>query len=172
MKRLIAVCGSDGDDECLTADALRTAEDVGWHIAQRDGVLICGGRSGIMRAACKGAKRGNGVTVGILPVSKKEANEFVDIPLVTGLGHRRNFLVVNAADAVIAIGGRWGTLSEIAFAVIFEKPLVLISGTGGTVDRIINNSFKSTITSPCYVAESAGEAVEKAFELSNATSKH
>jgi uncharacterized protein (TIGR00725 family) len=128
-------------------------------------VLVCGGRGGVMRAACKGAKEMKGITVGLLPDSKDEANEFVDIPLSTGLGMRRNFLVVSAADVVIGIGGRWGTLSEISFAMIFEKPVVLVAGTGGCVDELASGSLMKASESQLYVAGSAEEAVEKAFAL-------
>ena len=164
MKPLIAVCGSDGDDPNLSEYAIQTAEDVGRYIARSHGILICGGRGGIMKAACKGAKEENGITVGILPNTKEEANEFVDIPIVTGLGHRRNFLVVNSADAVIAISGRWGTLNEISFAMIFDKPVILIKGTGGISDRLITDVFHDLFTSKCFIVNSAEEAVNKAIE--------
>ena len=78
---------------------------------------------------------------------------------------KRNFLVVSAGDAVIAIGGRWGTLNEISFAMIFKKPLILIKGTGGCVDKIIDGSLMQNIESTYYVADSAEAAVEKAFEV-------
>lgn len=162
---LVAVCGSDADDAHLSSVALAVAERVGRGIAQRGGVLVCGGRGGVMRAACKGAKEMKGVTVGLLPDSKDEANEFVDIPLSTGLGMRRNFLVVSAADAVIAIGGRWGTLNEISFAMIFQKPVVLVAGTGGCVDELVTGNLMKESESRFYVAGSAEEAVEKAFAL-------
>ena len=165
MKRLISICGSDGDDERLSDYALETAEKVGRLIAQKGGVLVCGGRGGIMRAACKGAKEANGITVGILPVSKDEANEYVDIGIPTSLGTMRNFLVVNSGDVVIAMGGRWGTLNEISFDMVLGKPLILIKGTGGCVDKIIENEIMQHIESTYYIAESAEEAVEKAFEL-------
>ena len=165
MQTFIAVCGSDGDDMHLSSVALEVAERVGRGIAQRGGVLVCGGRGGIMEAACKGAKEMKGVTVGLLPDSKDEANEFVDLSLSTGLGMRRNFLVVSAADAVIAIGGRWGTLSEISFAMIFEKPVVLVAGTGGCVDELATGNLMKASESRLYVAGSAEEAVEKAFAL-------
>ena len=165
MKKLISVCGSDGDDNTLSSYALETAENVGRLIARNDGVLMCGGRGGIMRAACKGAKGENGITVGILPLSKDEANEFVDIAIPTGIGHKRNFLVVSASDAIIAIGGRWGTLNEISFAMIFDKPLILIKGTGGCVDEIINGNLMQHVESIYHIADSAEEAVDKAFEL-------
>jgi len=163
MNPLIAVCGSDGDDPNLSEYAIKTAEDVGRYIAQNHGILICGGRGGIMKAACRGAKKENGITVGILPNTKDEANEFVDIPIVTGLGHRRNFLVVNSADAIIAIGGRWGTLNEVSFAIIFDKPLILIKGTGGIIDKIISNDFQDFFNSRCFIVDSAKEAVDKAI---------
>ena len=165
MKRIISVCGSDESDDHLSRYALETAENVGRFIARRGGVVVCGGRGGIMRAVCKGAKEENGITVGILPESKEEANEFVDIPIVTGLGHRRNFLVVDAADAVIAIGGRWGTLNEISFSMVFEKPLILIKGTGGCVDEIVNGHIMQDIEFTYHIVNSAEDAVEKAFEV-------
>jgi len=165
MQTFVAVCGSDGDDLHLSSVMLEVAERVGRGIAQRGGVLVCGGRGGVMQAACKGAKEMNGVTVGLLPDSKDEANEFVDIPLATGLGMRRNFLVVSAADVVIAIGGRWGTLSEISFAMIFEKPVVLVSGTGGCVDELASGNLMKQSESRLYVVGSADEAVKKAFSL-------
>jgi len=165
MRTLVAVCGSDGDDVHLSSVALDVAERVGRGIAQCGGVLVCGGRGGVMQAACKGAKEMDGVTVGLLPESKDEANEFVDIPLATGLGMRRNFLVVSAADVVIAIGGRWGTLSEISFAMIFQIPVVLVAGTGGCVDELASGNLMKESESRLYVAGSAEEAVEKAFAL-------
>jgi hypothetical protein len=165
MQTFVAVCGSDGDDVHLSSVALEVAEQVGRGIAQRGGVLVCGGRGGVMQAACKGAKEMKGVTVGLLPDSKDEANEFVGIPLSTGLGMRRNFLVVSAADAVIAIGGRWGTLSEISFAMIFQIPVVLVAGTGGCVDELVTGNLMKESESRLYVAGSAEQAVEKAFAL-------
>jgi len=165
MRTLVAVVGSDVDDTHLSVEALEIAEKIGRGIAQRGGILICGGRGGIMRAACKGAKAENGITVGILPEAKGEANEFIDIPLPTGLGMRRNILVAYAADVVIAIGGRWGTLSEISFAMIFQKPVVLVQGTGGCVDELAQGNLMRETETSCTIAHSAEDAVEKAFRL-------
>jgi uncharacterized protein (TIGR00725 family) len=165
MKRLISVCGSDETDKNLSSYALKIAEEVGKLIAQKDCVLVCGGRGGIMKAACRGVKEENGLTVGILPNSKEEANEFVDIPIVTGLGHRRNFLVISACDAIIAIGGRWGTLNEISYSMIFQKPIILIRGTGGVVDKIVEGNLLNYIESTYWVVDSANDAIKKVFEL-------
>ncbi|NIO20775.1 MAG: TIGR00725 family protein, partial [Candidatus Aenigmarchaeota archaeon] len=96
---------------------MNTAYEVGREIAKRDIVLVSGGMSGVMEAACRGAKTEGGLTVGIIPgTEKSEANPYVDIPVVTGMGHGRNIIVVRSSDAIIAIGGSYGTLSEIAFA--------------------------------------------------------
>jgi len=165
MKINISVCGSDGDDSDLGSYALEVAETVGKCIAKRGGVLVCGGRGGVMEAVCRGAKEEDGITVGIMPQTKDDANEFIDIAIPTGIGHKRNFLVVSAGNVVIAIGGRWGTLNEISFAMIFGKPLVLIKGTGGCVDEIINGNLMQHVESIYHIADSAEEAVDKAFEL-------
>ena len=165
MKTNISVCGSDGDDQGLAGYALEVAEAVGKCIARKGGVLVCGGRGGVMKAACKGAREENGIAIGILPQTKEEANEFVDIAIPTGIGHKRDFLVVSAGEAVIAIGGRWGTLNEISFAMIFGKPLILIRGTGGCVDEIISGKLMQRVESSYHVADTAEEAVDKAFDL-------
>jgi uncharacterized protein (TIGR00725 family) len=97
---------------------LERAEAVGHALAQRGAVLICGGLGGAMEAACRGAKAGGGTTVGILPGSDRSAaNGYVDVAVATGLGEARNAIVARTADAVIAVGGAWGTLSEIALAL-------------------------------------------------------
>ena len=120
--KIIGVIGQGRD--CST-ELLKDAEQVGYHIAQRKAILICGGLGGVMEAACRGAKNGSGTTIGVIPTAQKsDANKFVDIPIVTGLGEARNIIIVRSADALIAVGGRYGTLSEIAFALSFGKPIV------------------------------------------------
>ena len=165
MKKLISLCGSDGDDESLSGHALEVAEKLGRLIAQNDGVLVCGGHSGVMKAACKGCKEEGGTTVGIMPYTKEEANKYIDIAIPTGIGNIRNYLVSSTGDVAIAIGGRWGTLNEIAFRMLSRKPLILIKGTGGCVDEIINGNIMQNIENTYFIVSSAEEAVEKAFEL-------
>ena len=105
--------------------ALEAAEEVGERLARAGALVICGGRGGVMEAACRGAKRGGGTTVGILPgTDRASANEWVTVAIATGLGELRNGLVVRAADAVIAIGGGHGTLSEVAFALKTGVPVI------------------------------------------------
>ena len=100
------------------------AEDAGKLLAEAGAIVVTGGRGGVMEAACRGAKAGGGQTVGILPgLDRSDANAFVDIALPTGLGELRNGLVARAAEAVVAVGGAWGTLAEIAFARAAGKPV-------------------------------------------------
>jgi hypothetical protein len=165
MKKLISICGSDVGDTSLSDHALDIAENIGKLVAKKDAVIVCGGHSGIMEAACKGAKSEGGITIGILPFEKDEANKYVDIVIPTAIGNVRNFLVSRTGDVTIAIGGRWGTLSEISFRMICQKPLILVRGTGGCVDEIINGNIMQGIESEYIIADSAEDAVEKAFSL-------
>ena len=117
----VAVVGAGhaGPDQC------RLAEAAGRELARCGAVVICGGLGGVMEAACRGAKAGGGTTVGILPGPHRgDANPFVDVAVATGLGEVRNALVVRAADALLAVGGEYGTLSEIALALKEGKPVV------------------------------------------------
>ncbi|MEM0492917.1 MAG: TIGR00725 family protein [Candidatus Thermoplasmatota archaeon] len=163
MRRIIAVCGSDGDDLNLSDYALSIAERVGFLIAEHGGVLLCGGRGGVMEAACKGAKSAGGLTIGILPYSKEEANSFVDIAIPTGLGNIRNYIVAGSADSLIAVGGRWGTLNEITYGMITRKRVILLKGTGGCVDQIISSGLLGGVQPSYYIAKTAEEAVDLAF---------
>jgi uncharacterized protein (TIGR00725 family) len=106
----------------------RTAETVGQLIAENGAVLICGGMGGVMEAASHGATRSGGVVVGILPgVSRADANPYLTFSIVTAMGEGRNIILVRSCDAIIAIGGSYGTLSEIAFAHKLDVPVVGIN---------------------------------------------
>jgi uncharacterized protein (TIGR00725 family) len=103
------------------------AEEVGRLLAERGCTVVCGGRGEVMAAASRGAKSAGGTTIGILPgTSRADANEWIDHVVVTGLGHARNAVVAASGDAVIAVGGSYGTLTEIAFARIFGRPVVIL----------------------------------------------
>lgn len=116
----IAVVGSGAAHE-------ERAEEVGRLVAERGATLVCGGRDEVMAAAARGAKAAGGVTVGILPgESRREASPWIDHVVVTGIGHARNLAVAASGDALIAVGGCYGTLSEIAFARILGRPVVLL----------------------------------------------
>jgi uncharacterized protein (TIGR00725 family) len=121
MQRYVAVVGSGS---CSPQEAA-VAERVGALLARAGALVICGGLSGVMEAACRGARAEGGLTVGILPGSDRAAaNPHVAVAIATGLGELRNGLVVRAADAVIAVGGEFGTLSEIGFALKLGKRVV------------------------------------------------
>ena len=165
MKKLISICGSDGGDSNLSKYALEVAYRLGKLIAKNGGVIVCGGRGGVMEAACKGAKEEGGITVGIMPFEIDEANDYIDIAIPTNIGNARNYFVSRTGDVTIAIGGRWGTLNEISFRMISGKPLILIKGTGGCVDELIKGNIMKGIQSDYILAESAEDAVKKAFAL-------
>ena len=154
METLVAVIGAS---QCTPKEA-GVAEEVGRELARRGAVLVCGGLGGVMEAACRGASKAGGKTIGILPGnSPEEANPFVQFPLVTGMGYARNVIVVKSARAVIAIGGSYGTLSEIAHALQNRVPVVGL----GTWELARNGREDTSIV----LAATPQEAVEKALEL-------
>ncbi len=117
----IAVVGERDASQSL----LRDAQHVGKGIAERGAILICGGMGGVMEAAAKGSSLAGGTVVGILPTENADdANAYVAIPVVTGMGEGRNIIVVRSAQAVIAVGGRYGTLSEVALALRLRIPVI------------------------------------------------
>lgn len=123
MTPYIGICGA-GMPAARPED-LRAAEEAGRLVARADGIVVCGGLGGVMEAACRGARSAGGITVGLLPSRHRHtANPFVSVAIPTGIGELRNGLVVRAADAVVAIGGEWGTLSEIALAIKAGTPVV------------------------------------------------
>ncbi|HEV8509244.1 MAG TPA: TIGR00725 family protein [Gemmatimonadales bacterium] len=147
MKVVIAVIGGG---TCTNEEAT-VAEETGRLLADRGAIVLCGGLSGVMEAVAKGARANGGTTVGILPgADPAAANVYIDVPLATGLGEMRNFLIVRAAHALIAIGGGIGTLSEIALAQRIGKPVVGL-----------HDSFRNSIEIPRVV--SAAEAVRWAL---------
>ena len=147
MKPIIAVIGGRRTEKSL----LKEAEETGRLIAGKGAVLVCGGLGGVMEAASRGAKAGGGLTVGILPQNDaKDANQFIDVPIVTGLGIGRNVIIARTADALIAVGGAYGTLSEIAFALQMGKPVV---------------GIKTWDIKGVIAVENAADAVDKVFAL-------
>jgi uncharacterized protein (TIGR00725 family) len=116
----VAVIGSGAEHEAR-------AEEVGRLLAERGCTVVCGGRDEVMAAAARGAKAAGGVTIGILPgETRSEANPWIDHSVVTGIGHARNLAVVASGDAVIAVGGSYGTLAEIGFALTLGRTVVIL----------------------------------------------
>jgi hypothetical protein len=118
------IIGVIGGSEC-SKEVYEMAVELGREIGRRGYLLICGGLGGVMEGVCKGSKMEGGVTIGVLPGNtKEEANSWVDIPIVTGMGVARNVIIIRTAEVVIALPGRYGTLSEIGFALNLGTPIV------------------------------------------------
>jgi uncharacterized protein (TIGR00725 family) len=153
-KKFIAVIGGSQP----SSEEARLAEAVGRELAKQGAILVCGGLGGVMEAACKGASSEGGVTIGILPGDNRQAaNPYVQIPIVTGIGYARNVAVVKSAQAVIAIGGNYGTLSEISHALQSGIPVIGLN----TWSLSRNSQQDNSIT----IAQSPTEAVNKALNL-------
>ena len=151
-KNIITVIGGS---QCSKEEA-QLAEEVGREIARQGAILVCGGLGGVMEAACKGASSEGGVTIGILPGDSRQiANPYVQIPIVTGIGLARNVIVVKSAQAVIAVGGSYGTLSEIGHALQNSIPVI-----GLNTWSLSRNGQQDNSIIP---AQSAAEAVDKAL---------
>ncbi|MFQ5838188.1 MAG: TIGR00725 family protein [Thermoplasmata archaeon] len=155
MKLIGVIGGQKPEDEYLAL-----AEEVGYLIAKRGAALICGGLTGVMEAACRGAKRGGGLTIGVIPtVRKADANPFVDVVIATGMGTARNVIIVRTADALIAIDGSFGTLSEISHA--FEQGRTVVSLGSWEMGKI-------GVPPEMYeVARNPEEAVEMAMKIAD-----
>lgn len=146
-RKIIAVIGAGRADD----DLLKIAEGVGRLIAEKKAILVCGGLGGVMEAAAKGAKEAGGITIGILPGERTDqANPYIDIPVATGFGEGRNVIITKTADAIVAIGGEYGTLSEIAFGLKAGKPVV---------------GIKSWEIQGIIKADNAKDAINKVFDL-------
>ena len=155
-KKLVAVIGGS---QCSSSEA-KAAEAIGRELAQRGVIVICGGMGGVMEAACRGASDAGGMTIGILPgESRQAANPFVQIPIVTGIGYARNVAVVKSAQAVIAVGGSYGTLSEISHALQSGIPVIGLN----TWSLLRNGQPDNAI----MVADSPSDAVDKALKLAS-----
>lgn len=146
--RRIAIIGAGIADEELQALAYK----VGFSLGEEGAIILTGGLGGVMEAASKGAKEAGAITVGILPGQKaEEANPFVLIPIVTDMGHARNVILVRSAEIVVAIGGGYGTLSEIALALKMWKPVIGLK-TWKDIPGV-------------YYVNSAEEAISKVLEF-------
>ena len=146
-----AIIAVIGGSTCSDAE-VALAEATGRLLAEQGAILVCGGLSGVMEAAARGVQTNGGTTVGILPGDDPSAaNRYITVPLATGLGEMRNFLIVRVAQALIAIGGGIGTLSELALAQRVRKPVVGL-----------HDAFRNAIDIPRV--EHAAEAVEWALE--------
>jgi uncharacterized protein (TIGR00725 family) len=151
-----------GEGRCSQRIAV-LAERVGRAIADAGAVLLCGGLGGVMEAASRGAARAGGTVVGVLPgFSRADANAWVSIPIVTGMDQARNVILVRSAEAVIAVGGRYGTLSEIALALKFGRPVIALGSWrlrppgGPRAPMIVVRTPKDAVARAVHAARTAG----------------
>jgi hypothetical protein len=156
---MIAVIGGDVPAAAVPAEA----EAVGREIARRGHVLVCGGRGGVMEAACRGAREEGGHTIGILPgPDRRDANPHVEFPIVTNMGRARNVVLVLTADAVIAVGqGGYGTLSEIALALAHGKPVVGLGAWRFSDASGVEHEAVIRVDGPAEAVEAAIAAASK-----------
>ncbi|MHA2059608.1 MAG: TIGR00725 family protein [Candidatus Ranarchaeia archaeon] len=158
----IAVIGDSEADK----KALEIAEEVGKLLAQKGVIVLSGGRGGVMEAVFKGAKANKGTTVGILPgPEKSEANIYTDITIVTNMGWTRNSLIQLSSDGVIVIGGKAGTLCEIAFAWMYGKPIVALPSAGGWGAKLAGTKIDERRSDRIESAHSPQQAVERLLEI-------
>lgn len=159
-KAIIAVIGGGST---ASEEGLVLAEEVGFLIARADAVLVCGGLNGVMEAAAKGAKRGGGTTIGVLPTGNKaDANEFIDLPIATAMSTARNLIIVRTADAIIAINGSYGTLSEMAHAFDLGKTVFALKTW--PMDKVdVDSRFFSRVDTPRQAVDRAIEYARKAM---------
>ncbi|MEA4907682.1 MAG: TIGR00725 family protein [Chloroflexi bacterium] len=165
--------GVIGSGENVPPGVLAQAERIGELIAGGGGVLVCGGRGGVMEAACRGAQAAGGMTVGILPgVDREGANAYLDVSIPTGLGFAlRNFITVRTCEAIIMLHGEVGTLSEAVLAYQHGRPLVALSSSGGWAERLRQAALEDGAyldarqLMQIHYAETPEEAVRLAFEL-------
>ena len=142
------------------------AIEIGRLLARNKYAISCGGLTGVMEAVCKGAKEEGGLTIGIIPFKEKyAANKNVDIVIPVPFSQARNIVVVLSGDACIAIAGKAGTLSEICFAWIYQKPIVAISSVNGWSSKIANQKLDDRRMDMIYGATTPKEAVDKIIQL-------
>ena len=157
MNLLISVIGGS----TCTEDEARMAEAVGAELAARGATVVCGGLTGVMEAACRGARRAGGHTIALLPGDDpRAANPDIEFAIPTGLGHARNVLVARAGRAVIAVAGSYGTLSELSLALVYGIPVVALH----TWDVSLHGMPPKGI----YRADNPVDAVDQALALANA----
>lgn len=149
------ICGSQIDK-----DTERKAIEIGRLLAKNDYAIACGGLSGAMEAVCKGAKQENGLTIGIIPNKNKyAANDYVDIAIPVPFSQGRNLVVVLSGDAVIAISGKAGTLSEICFAWIYKKPIIALSSVPGWSSKMADQKIDNRRSDKIYGAKTPEEVI-------------
>ncbi len=162
IKGIVSVIGASEIDREIEGKTI----EIGKLLAKNNYAVACGGLTGVMEAICKGVKQENGFTIGIIPFTeKKTANKFVDLVIPVPFSQARNIVVVLTGDVCLAISGKAGTLSEICFAWIYQKPIVALSNVKGWSSKIANQKLDDRRDDMIYGVETPQGAIEKIKEL-------
>ena len=163
FKATISVIGASEIDKDIEEKTI----EIGRLLAKNNYIVACGGLTGVMEAICKGAKEEGGLTIGIVPQSVKSmANKYVDIVIPCPFSQARNIVVVLTGDICLAISGKAGTLSEISFAWIYNKPIVALTGVEGWSSKIANQKIDDRRNDMIHGVSTPEEAINKINELS------
>ena len=169
IKGIVSVIGASDINKEIEGKTI----EIGKLLAKNNYAVACGGLSGVMEAICKGVKQENGFTIGIIPfVEKNKANEYVDLVIPCPFSQARNIVVVLTGDVCLAISGKAGTLSEICFAWIYQKPIVALSSVTGWSSKIANQKLDDRRNDMIYGVETPQGAIEKIKELMNKKHKN
>jgi len=164
FKGIISIIGASEID----SKTKQTTIELGRLLAQNQYAIVCGGLTGVMESICKGVKEKGGLTIGIIPfIEKSAANRFVDIVIPVPFSQARNIVVILTGDICVAIGGKAGTLSEICFAWIYQKPIIAMSNIEGWSSKISNQKLDDRRPDKIYGVETPEQVIDKIDELLN-----
>lgn len=164
FKAIVSIIGASEIDN----KTKKTTIELGRLLARHQYAIVCGGLTGVMESICKGAKEEGGLTIGIIPfLEKSAANKFVDIVIPVPFSQARNIVVVLSGDICVAIGGKAGTLSELCFAWIYQKPIIAMSNIEGWSSKISNQKIDDRRPDKIYGVETPEQVIEKINELIN-----
>ncbi|MFX1234053.1 MAG: TIGR00725 family protein [Promethearchaeota archaeon] len=162
FKGIISIIGAseiDNKTEKLTIE-------LGRLLAENKYAIVCGGLTGVMESICRGVKENGGLTIGVIPfIEKSAANRYVDIVIPVPFSQARNIVVVLTGDVCVAIGGKAGTLSELCFAWIYQKPIIALSNIQGWSSKVSNQKLDDRRSDKIYGLETPGQVIEKIDEL-------
>ncbi|MFW9772411.1 MAG: TIGR00725 family protein [Candidatus Thorarchaeota archaeon] len=162
FKGIISIIGASEIDN----KTKKLTIELGRLLAENKYAIVCGGLTGVMESICRGVKENGGLTIGVIPfIEKSAANRYVDIVIPVPFSQARNIVVVLTGDVCVAIGGKAGTLSELCFAWIYQKPIIALSNIQGWSSKVSNQKLDDRRSDKIYGLETPGQVIEKIDEL-------
>lgn len=162
FKGIISIIGASEIDN----KTKKLTIELGRLLAENKYAIVCGGLTGVMESICRGVKENGGLTIGVIPfIEKSAANRYVDIVIPVPFSQARNIVVVLTGDVCVAIGGKAGTLSEICFAWIYQKPIIALSNIQGWSSKVSNQKLDDRRSDKIYGLETPEQVIEKIDEL-------